>query len=452
MNNVLLVEDDASLREVMLYQLESGHIPAEAVVDGREAIQYLQTQPPPALIITDVKMPHADGFQVLEAARKHAPATPVLILTAFGNVEMAVRAMKAGAFDFVNKPFHKEQFLLTVEKALKHGRLVRENEALRHPAHPTIVAVSPSMREVLTQARQVALTSATVLLLGESGVGKEVLAHEIHRASERRGKPFIPLNCAAIPHELLEAELFGFSKGAFTGAHKERVGKFRAADGGTLFLDEIGDLDDSLQAKLLRVLEQRMVDVVGGDSVAVDVRIIAATHQDLAARVAERTFRQDLFYRLAVIPLRIPPLRDRPEDAAVLFQRFVQAFAGGAEITIQDELLRALEKRRWSGNVRELRNVAERMVALRRGNELRLDALPPEDAPAAQEQVRMQLDPANIQLPDDGVALEELERAVVVYALRRHAGNVAAASRYLRVPRHILVYRIEKFGISRDGS
>lgn len=453
MNPVLLVEDDASLREVMAYQLQTRQLEVKTVADGREAMEYLESQPPPALVITDVKMPHADGFQVLAAARRHAPGTPVLMLTAFGGVETAVQAMRAGAFDFISKPFHKEQFLLTVDKALQHQRLVSENEELKRSQQNTIVAVSPPMRDILSQARQVAVTSATVLLLGESGVGKEVLAHEIHRVSDRRDKPFIALNCAAIPHDLLEAELFGFSKGAFTGAHKDRVGRFVAADGGTLFLDEIGDLGDGLQAKLLRVLEQRMVDVVGGNPVAVDVRILAATHQDLATRVAEKRFRADLFYRLAVIPLRIPPLRERPEDAAVLFRRFVQVFAGGVDISISADLMRAVERRRWPGNVRELRNVAERMVTLRKANALSLQDLPPEDAVAAPGQAGvLRLDPANLQLPEEGVALEDLERAVVVYALQRHAGSIAAAARYLKVPRHILVYRIEKFGIPRNGA
>ncbi|MBI5496233.1 MAG: sigma-54-dependent Fis family transcriptional regulator [Deltaproteobacteria bacterium] len=452
MTTVLLVEDDAHLREVMAYQLHSHDIPVDAVADGRLAIRFLEEQPNPALIITDVKMPNADGFKVLEAARRLAPRTPVLMLTAFGSVEMAVEAMRAGAFDFISKPFHKDQFLLTVDKALGHGRLVMENAELRGRAGSDVVAVSPSMRDVLNQARQVAATSATILLLGESGVGKEVLAHEIHRASERHDKPFIALNCAAIPRELLEAELFGFSKGAFTGAHKERVGKFVAADGGTLFLDEIGDLDDTLQAKLLRVLEQRMVDVVGGAPVAVDVRILAATHQDLAARVAEKRFRQDLFYRLAVIPLRIPPLRERPEDIAVLFTRFVHSYSGAAQVTVSEELLRAVVRRPWPGNVRELRNLAERMVALRKTDALDVSDLPPEDAPTTVHPGFLRLDPANIQLPEEGVALEDLERAVVIYALRRHAWNIAAAARYLRVPRHILIYRMEKFGITRHGT
>ena len=449
MSRVLLVEDDASLREVMAFQLRARKLDVDAVADGRDGVKYLETQPHPSLVITDVKMPHADGFAVLAAAKAHAPSTPVLVLTAFGGVEMAVQAMRAGAFDFISKPFHKEQFLLTVEKALEHRRLVDENRELRRARQDDVVAVSPSMRDVLAQARQVAATSATVLLLGESGTGKEVLAHEIHRASERRDRPFIALNCAAIPHDLLEAELFGFSRGAFTGAHKDRTGRFVAADGGTLFLDEIGDLDDALQAKLLRVLEQRTVDVVGGGTVAVDVRIIAATHQDLAARVAEKRFRSDLFYRLAVIPLRIPTLRERPEDAVVLFRRFVESFAGAAKVTVDGELLRAIERRAWPGNVRELRNVAERMVTLRKGDALTLADLPPEDAPSSTGSAVTRIDPANLQLPDEGIALEELERAVVVYALRRHAGNIAAAARYLRVPRHILVYRIEKFGIPK---
>ncbi|MEW5847953.1 MAG: sigma-54 dependent transcriptional regulator [Myxococcota bacterium] len=448
---VLLVEDDASLREVMAFQLQSEGYRVIKSASGAEALTHLEHEAPPAVVITDLKMPHMDGFQVLAEVRKRAPLTPVLVVTAFGNVETAVQAMRGGAFDFVSKPFHKDQFLLTVQKAVAQWRLLDENERLKEDSRREgeCVAVSPAMREVLAQARQVANTTATVLLLGESGAGKEVLAREIHRASDRRDKPFVAINCAAIPKDLLEAELFGFARGAFTGAHKERVGKFQAADGGTLFLDEIGDLDDALQAKILRVLENRTVDVIGGGTVPVNVRIIAATHRDLAAEVAAKRFRQDLFFRLAVIPLRIPPLRSRPEDASVLFARFIRRFSGDANITMSDALLRAVERRAWPGNVRELRNVAERMVALRKSDSLDVGDLPPEDAPGAAAAAQTwNLRPGNIELPPEGVGLEELERAVIEYALEKNAGNVSAAARFLKVPRHILVYRIEKFGIS----
>ena len=384
METVLLVEDDTSLREVMLFQLEAAGLKVVALSSGADALVHLHREAAPALIITDLKMPGVDGFQLLAEARKKVPGTPVLVVTAFGSVETAVTAMRGGAYDFISKPFHRDQFILTVTKALDHRRLVAENETLRRQQSEDgeVVAVSAVMRDVLTQARQVANTSATIMLLGESGAGKEVIAHEIHRASDRHQKPLIAINCAAIPKDLLESELFGFAKGAFTGAHKDRRGKFVAADGGTLFLDEIGDLDDALQAKILRVLEQRTVDVIGGESQQVNVRIITATHRDLARDVKEKRFRQDLFFRLAVIPLRIPPLRARPEDTAVLFVKFVRKFAGAATVDVTPALLAALTRRSWPGNVRELRNVAERMVALRRRNVLDVDDLPPEDAPS----------------------------------------------------------------------
>lgn len=454
-DTILLVEDDNSLREVMAFQLRSGARHVVAVHGGAQAIKHLQEHPCPDVIITDIKMPQVDGFEVMRFARQHCPGVPVLVVTAFGSVEMAVTAMRAGAFDFVSKPFHKEQFLLTVEKACAQRRLLKENQQLRENPRARdeddeVVAVSPVMQEVLQQARQVAATQATVMLLGESGSGKEVLAREIHRASDRKHKPLVAINCAAIPRELLESELFGFAKGAFTGAHKERIGKFQAADGGTLFLDEIGDLDDALQSKLLRVLEQRTVDVLGGPTVEVNVRIVTATHRPMEADVSAGRFRRDLFFRLAVVPIWIPPLRDRPEDAQVLFKRFVTRFAGGAAVTLSEDLVAAISKRRWPGNVRELRNVAERMVALRRSPHLTLADLPAEPALGGDEaHPVLRLDPKHIELPTGGASLEDIERAVVTYALEHSAWNIAAAARFLRTPRHILVYRMEKFGIKK---
>ncbi|MBI5494145.1 MAG: sigma-54-dependent Fis family transcriptional regulator [Deltaproteobacteria bacterium] len=451
-DRVLVVEDDPSLREVIAFQLGDAGCDVIRCADGAEAIAFLTDQPPPAVVITDVKMPRADGFEVLAAARRLAPQTPVLMITAFGSVELAVEAMRKGAFDFVSKPFHKDQLLLTVDKAREHWRLATENARLKQRVteHDEIIAVSASMREVLQQARQVAQTSATVLLLGESGTGKEVIAREIHRCSDRAASPLVALNCAAIPRDLLESELFGHARGAFTGATRERQGRFAAADGGTLFLDEIGDLDEALQAKLLRVLEERRVDVVGGGSIAVNVRIIAATHQDLASLVREGRFRQDLFFRLSVVPLRLPALRARRQDIPVLFGRYVRQF-GGPDLKVTPALFAALEARAWPGNVRELRNVAERMVALRRADVLDATDLPAEDAPAMAAEP-LELDPARLRLPADGISLEELEKAVVIHAIEHNGGNLSAAARFLRVPRHILVYRMEKFGISRGSA
>ncbi len=449
---VLLVEDDASLLEVMTFQLRAAGHAVQAFGSGAAAMAWLAGSHTPDLLITDLKMPGMGGFELLKAAHLRFPQLPVLLVTAFGSVEVAVEAMRRGAFDFVTKPFHKDQFLLTVEKALEHARLTAENQRLRDDSHAAqeIIALSPAMRELMTQARQVAQTSATVLLLGESGAGKEVVAKEIHRASDRASRPFVAINCAAIPKDLLEAELFGFAKGAFTGAHKDRIGKFVAAEGGTLFLDEIGDLDEVLQSKLLRVLEERQVDVVGGGAVPVNVRVVAATHRDLSVDVKERRFRQDLYFRLAVVPLRIPPLRARPEDAMALFRMFVRRFGAG-KVEISDSLLNAVAHRPWPGNVREVRNVAERMVTLRRADLLDVQDLPPEDAPGMLETATLQLSLDNLSLPPEGVSLEALERAIVVHALNRNGGNIAAAARFLRIPRHVLVYRLEKFDIQRDA-
>ena len=452
---VLFIDDDRAGREVALFNLRKAGYKVEAASDGTEGLA-LYSQGKFDLVITDLKMPGISGMEVLRRIRKASRDVPVLVITAFGNVETAVEAMKEGAYDFIGKPFHREQLLLAVGKALERQRLTAEVRDLRIRAtgvERDVVSVSPPMKRVLEMADRVARTEATVLITGESGTGKEAVARRIHVRSPRAERAFVAVNCAAIPAELLESELFGHARGAFTGAVRDRLGRFRQAAGGTLFLDEIGEMPLSLQAKLLRVLQEKVVDEVGGDSpIPVDVRILVATNRDLLERIREGTFREDLYYRLNVVEIRVPPLRERPEDIPPLVEHFMKEISPDREISVSADVMKALTARPWPGNVRELKNACERMVILCRGDEVSEEDLPP--IPAASrpggpggEEFADDWPP----LPAGGLSLVDLEKKVIERALRLKGGNITQAAAYLNVPRHILVYRIEKYGIRRDG-
>jgi len=450
---ILFIDDDAAGREVALFNLRKAGYEVASASDGQEGLDAFAAAPFD-LVITDVKMPGVSGLEVLRRVRAAAPDVPVLVITAFGNVETAVRAMKEGAYDFIGKPFHRDQLLLSVEKALERRRLATEVRALRIRAGGVgreIVSTSPAMQSVLEMVSRLAPTEATVLITGESGTGKEMVARRIHVESPRADGPFVAVNCAAIPPDLLESELFGHARGAFTGAVRDRTGRFRQASGGTLFLDEVAEIPPALQGKLLRVLQEKTVDAVGADApVPVDVRILAATHRDLASRIREGTFREDLYYRLNVVELHVPALRDRPEDIPPLASHFVGEFSGGREIAIPPAVMRELSRRTWPGNVRELKNACERMVVLCRGSELSAADLPPSARPA--EERGSEEPPADWPaLPPEGLSLVDLERRVIERALRLKGGNITQTAAYLRIPRHVLVYRLEKYGIRRDG-
>ena len=450
---ILFVDDDRAGREVALFNLRKAGHKVTAASDGQEGLSLFSPEKFD-LVVTDVKMPGISGVDLLRRIRSLAPDVPVLVITAFGNVETAVEAMKAGAYDFIGKPFHRDQLLLSVEKALERRRLAAEVRNLRVRASGVereIVSVSAAMQRVLEIADRVAATDASVLISGESGTGKEAIARRIHVRSPRAEGPFVAVNCAAIPGELLESELFGHARGAFTGAVRDRLGRFRQAERGTLFLDEIGEIPLDLQAKLLRALQERTVDVVGGDKpVPVDVRILAATNRDLLERIGEGTFREDLYYRLNVVEIRVPPLRERPEDIPPLVEHFLAELASDREVEVPAPVLAELTRRPWPGNVRELKNACERMVILCSGGEVSAADLPPppprrkgEDAAAEGEEW-----PA---LPAEGLSLVDLEKRVIERALRQKGGNITQAAAFLRIPRHILVYRIGKYGIRRDG-
>jgi two-component system NtrC family response regulator len=450
---ILVIDDDESLRRVLEYNLAQEGYAVLTAGSGEQGLELLKKEGAD-LVVTDVRMPGMDGLHVLEGVRKVDPNIQVIILTAFGTIEMAVEAMKAGAFHYISKPFNRDELKLTIKKALQLKELERENVALRQELTErtgldSIVAESPQMSQVLELVVRVAPTETTVLILGESGTGKELIARAIHGRSPRARGPFIAVNCAAIPENLLESELFGHVKGAFTGAIRDRVGKFEAAEGGTVFLDEIGEMRPDLQVKILRVLEERALERVGDNKlIRVDVRVLAATNKDLAKAIQTGEFREDLYYRLNVVPLAIPPLRERRQDIRPLAQLFLKRLGASPRLTIAPEAFRALETYEWPGNVRELENALERAMIFHRE-----DVITPADlpdairAPKAREATGL-----SVSLPEAGLSLEGVEKELILRALEKHDWNQSRAARYLGITRHTLLYRIEKHSIARPGS
>ncbi len=405
------------------------------------------------LVVTDLKLPGMNGLEFLQALKHQNAALPVIVMTAFGTVETAVEAMKAGASDYVLKPFSLAEMRMVIHKELDVHKLREENRSLREAlgkryTHPNVVARSPKMQEVLATVERVAPTNSTVLLGGESGVGKDLIARAIHEKSRRARGPFIKINSSAIPENLLESELFGYEKGAFTGANASKPGKFELADKGTLFLDEIGDVPPAIQVKLLRVLQEREFERLGGTrTVKVDVRLIAATNRDLRAALEEGTFREDLYYRLNVVPIDIAPLRERKEDIPDLAGLFMERFCGGAGKPVKGiapEAVRILVNYHWPGNVRELQNIIERACALAKG-----DVIEPADIHLDTRPVRAGTS-ENHFLPE-GMTLERWEDEMIHEALRRASGNKSQAARLLGLSRNALRYRLSKIGIGDEG-
>ncbi len=372
MPDILLVEDKQSLRRVLRLTLENAGYSVTEAEDAKAALNEIAAGPH-KLVLTDLRMPNGSGLDVLRAARAADGSIPVIVMTAFGSIDEAVQAMKDGAHDFLQKPVDSNHLLLLVERALEQERLRSENLLLREEwsrryGFPRIIGESEVMKRSVAETQRVAQTEATVLLLGESGTGKELFALAVHHLSGRRDKPFVAINCAAIPETLIENELFGHERGAFTGATDRRLGKFELASGGTVFLDEIGELPLAVQGKLLRVIEEKVVDRIGGRApVPVDVRVVAATNKDLKAAVEAGEFRGDLFFRLAVFPLEIPPLRERGNDVELLATQFAARLGKelrGREATLSDAAIAVLRTHRWPGNVRELENAIERACIL----------------------------------------------------------------------------------------
>ena len=389
---ILLVEDKAALRAVLRETLEAEGFTVEEAADGSKAVERLG-RGGVALVLTDLRLPKADGHAVLRAAIQTDPALPVVLMTAYGTIKDAVEAMRAGAYDYLEKPVDNDHLIALLRRALQHRRMASENAALKARfandlGGPEILGASKVLHAALGQVKRVAVTDTTVLLLGESGTGKELFARAVHHESPRREQAFLAINCAAIPENLLESELFGYEKGAFTGASSTKRGKLEIADHGTLFLDEIGDLSPALQGKVLRVLEQKQFERVGGnDTRTVDIRLVAATNKDLRAQVMASQFRQDLFFRLSVFPITVPPLRERQGDIALLARHFAARFAAEmrrrGEASIDPEALQALEAYSWPGNVRELENAIERALILGDDNVVRTAQLHLPEAHAA---------------------------------------------------------------------
>jgi DNA-binding NtrC family response regulator len=456
MSRILLVEDKTSLRAVIRKTLEAeGYEVAEA--GDVETARRLLRSGPWLLVLTDLKLPHGDGHNVLEAALEEDPLVPVVVMTAYGTVEDAVKAMKQGAFDFLSKPVDTAHLLLLVERAASRRRLVTENILLKEEfaerfGIPRIIGDSPALKALTEQVRKVAATSATVLLTGESGTGKELFARAIHELSPRSGRPFVAINCAAIPESLLENELFGHEKGAYTGASSAKSGKFEMADTGSLFLDEIGELTPGVQAKVLRVLQERAFERVGGTAtLSVDVRLIAATNRNLEQAVADRRFREDLYFRLSVVPLEIPPLRERAGDIPMLVDHFLARFCREMKRksppTVGAAAMQALSSWRWSGNIRELQNCIERALILCDGDEILpahlhlFDVGRAAASTAARPDLSVPLDEARAR------GARDLEVAYIREALRREPEERGRAAALLGLNTRELGARMKALGV-----
>lgn len=448
---VIAVVDDELLHRTWLAEhLQRAGYEVVTAVDGKDGREIIQ-QRSPALMLLDVRLPGESGIDLLSVFRGMDRDLVIIIMTAYGEIETAVQALKAGAYDFLEKPLDADNLLITIKKALETRRLRHEVAVLREQhrwqfADVELVGRSALMRELAETVKKIARSdSATVLLLGESGTGKDLIARAIHAQSRRRERPFLAVNCTALPDQLLESELFGHERGAFTDARERKKGLAELADGGTLFLDEIGDMSRAAQAKILRFLEDSTFRRVGGTSdLKVDVRVIAATNRNLEHAVAERSFREDLYYRLKVIPVTVPPLRDRPEDIEPLAAYFVDKLATELRRSppgIPKETRQLLETYSWPGNVRELRNVLERILILEDADELLPEHLPPEIRNGGK---RYEQDENAIRLPVDGVRLADVEADLIRQALARTGGNVSRAARLLGVSRDTLRYRLEK--------
>ena len=457
MPDILLVEDKESLRRVLRLTLESaGYTVAEAE-DARAAAQALAREPF-RLVLTDLRMPHGSGLDVLRASKEANPEAPVVLMTAYGSVDEAVQAMKDGAHDFLQKPVDSNHLLLLVERALEQVRLRTENVLLREEwsrryGFPRIIGESDAIKRAVSETQRVATTDTTVLLLGESGTGKELFARAVHHLSPRRDKPFVAVNCAAIPETLIESELFGHEKGAFTGASERRPGKFELASGGTIFLDEVGELPLAAQGKLLRAIEEKVVDRVGGRApVPVDVRVVAATNRDLRSAAEAGEFRRDLYFRLAVFPVEIPPLRERGDDVVLLARHFAAQLGRELrkrEAVLTEEAVAALRAHRWPGNVRELENAIERACILADSA-----ALTPDDLGLGRagggpgvEDGRAEFDTSGTLSEAAGRAVSAVERRKIAEALRAHEGNKTRAAEELGVSYKTLLTKIKEYNL-----
>ena len=451
---ILVVDDEASMRDVLSIMLHREGYQVDAAIDGAQAVKHLQDNSYD-LVISDVQMPRMDGLQLLQHVRERSPDTVVIMITAFSSTEQAVEAMKQGAYDYIIKPFKNEEIRIVIKNALERKRLRQENIQLKKELEKRysfagLIGKSKSMQVVYDLVEKVAGSRVNIMVTGESGTGKELVAKAIHYQGERKDKPFVPINCGAIPENLLESELFGHEKGSFTGAISQKEGLIETASGGTLFLDEIGELPAMMQVKLLRVLQERELRRVGGTkNIPIDVRLIAATNKELENEVAEGRFREDLFYRLNVIPVHIPPLRDRREDIPLLIEHFITKAEVEAEIRVTEGAMRRLLDYSWPGNVRELENIVERCLVLGAGDELDELCLP------------AQITGTDIStggvvgaIPDEGFSIDDylggIEKDILMMALDKSGGVRKRAAGYLGITFRSIRYRLAKYGLAED--
>src|SRR5688572_24563810 len=452
MARILVVDDEEGIRKILRQVLEYEGHDVRVAGGGGEAIQ-LYTETRPDLVFMDVKMARMDGLEALDRIREHDPSALVVMISGHGNIETAVEATRRGAYDFLEKPLDTDRLLVTIRNALQQRGLVEENARLRGEVESRyeIVGGSFAIRSLLDRTEKVAPTDARVLITGENGTGKELVARAIHRLSHRADEAFVEVNCAAIPSELIESELFGHMKGSFTGAHADRAGKFEQADGGTLFLDEVGDMSLAAQAKVLRALQEGIITRVGGEKpIRVDVRVIAATNKSPEEEIAAGRFREDLFHRLNVVPIHVPPLRDRREDIGMLVQHFSQKAVEEQRLPprgMADDALERLSRMEWSGNVRELRNTVERLLILGRAGDITASDV---ERLVGGTQGGEMISADLLGAETFAEFKERAERAFILAKLRENDWNVSETARAVEMPRSNLYKKIEKFGLRRD--
>ncbi|MFQ5543157.1 MAG: sigma-54-dependent transcriptional regulator [Nitrospiria bacterium] len=457
METILIVEDKESLAQMLLQALSEANYRVLLAKDGREGIQAVHEQKVD-LVVTDLKLPYKSGLDVLHAVKEHHPSIPVILMTAYGSFEIAVQAVKSGAYDFIAKPFEPDHLLLQIEKALEQKRLLTENFVLKETfskqlSFPKIIGKSPGIMDVTEKIQKVAQGKTTVLLAGESGTGKELFARAIHLLSPRRERNFVALNCAAIPKDLLESELFGHERGAFTGAMGKKIGKFELADQGTIFLDEIGDMDVMLQSKLLRLLEDDSLMRVGGTTrVKIDVRVVAATNRDLTKMIQENTFREDLYYRLNVFPVVIPPLRERTEDIPSMAKHFIAYYAKEMNKDIKilsSEAMDSLISHPWTGNVRELQNAIERSTILSDGDKILPEHLGLKKRSASRSSSLQDIPLEGTLQEVSSAASRLVESKLIIKVLGKTGGNKSRAAEILQVSYKTLLTKIKDYAIGR---
>jgi DNA-binding NtrC family response regulator len=450
---VLVVDDEKPQRDILQVILEAEGYEAATAGNGRQALDQAHAHTFD-VVLTDLKMPDVSGIELLTELMALQPGPCVILMTAHGSIDSAVDAMRKGAFDYLTKPLDKDELLLVLGRAMERTTLMRENRMLQEQLREkfrleNIVGSHGAMHDVFRMVHKVAASSSTVLIYGESGTGKELVARALHHQGDRRHRPFYAVNVAALPESILEAELFGYEKGAFTGAEARKIGLFEQASGSTLFLDEVGDLKRDLQVKLLRTLQEREILRVGGtERVRVDVRIVAATNQDLEREVREGRFREDLYYRLNVIPIVLPSLRERRTDIPLLVDHFVAKYGGDRRRGVSPQALEILSAYDWPGNVRELESVIERALLL--GEH---DVIVPEDLPAAvRARASAPKGAMDLDIPEGGIDLEAVERTLLLKALEKAGGNVSRAARLLGLSRRTLQYRMGKLQPAPSGA